>query len=237
MAQKIVFIPGVGEVTLAKRRGTTNIRLSINAAGKIRVGLPSWTPYAAGITFVKSKSEWISKQLAHHAIDPLQEGDLIGKAHRLHFLLEPDINAIKTKVAERAIYITSDLSFDHPKVQSRALAAAERSLKNESSKLLPKRLEQLALKNGFSYKDVRVRKLTARWGSCSSAKAITLSYYLIQLPWHLIDYVLLHELSHTEHLHHGKDFWERFTKALPDARKMQKEIRNYRPVVKPYKEI
>jgi predicted metal-dependent hydrolase len=188
MAQKTVFVPSVGEVILSKRRGTTHLRISINAAGKVRVGLPSWTPYATGIAFVKSKSDWISKQLAQH-------------------------------------------------VQAKTMAAAERALKAEAIKLLPQRLKLLALKNGFNYKDVRVRKLTARWGSCSSTKVITLSYYLIQLPWPLIDYVLLHELTHTQHMHHGSRFWDRFKQVLPTARMLQKEIRSYRPIVKPYKAL
>jgi hypothetical protein len=55
----------------------------------------------------------------------------------------------------------------------------------------------------------------------------------MQLPWHLIDYVLLHELVHTKHLHHGKDFWDEFKIALPEARKLQKEMHGYKPQVKP----
>jgi predicted metal-dependent hydrolase len=214
-----------------------HIRLSISAAGKIRVGLPNWIPYATGITFVKSKSDWISKQLSQHSIDSLKEGDLIGKSHRLHFIYEPKIRNTTARVSERAIAITSDMPYDHPEVQARALAAAERALKAEAANLLPQRLEQLAKKYNFSYKDVVVRKLTARWGSCSNKKNITLSYYLVQLPWPFIDYVLLHELTHTEYLHHGKDFWDRFKQVLPNARSMQKEIRGYRPIVKPYKEV
>jgi predicted metal-dependent hydrolase len=237
MSQKIVFVPNVGEVTLSKRRGTTHLRISISAAGKIRVGLPAWTPYATGIAFVKSKSDWISKQVSNHTLSAIKDGDLIGKAHRIHFLYEPQARNIKTKISEQAIYVTSDMPYDHPMVQAKALLAAERALKNEALKLLPQRLKHLSKKYSFTYKEVRVKKLTARWGSCSNTKVITLSYYLLQLPWHLIDYVLLHELTHTEHLHHGKGFWDRFKQVLPSARKLQKEIRSYRPIVKPYKEI
>jgi predicted metal-dependent hydrolase len=237
MAQKTVFVPSVGEVILSKRRGTTHLRISINAAGKVRVGLPSWTPYATGIAFVKSKSDWISKQLAQHALDPLKEGDLVGKSHRLHFIFNPQATGITTRINSSTIYITSDMAYDNPSVQAKTMAAAERALKAEAIKLLPQRLKLLALKNGFNYKDVRVRKLTARWGSCSSTKVITLSYYLIQLPWPLIDYVLLHELTHTQHMHHGSRFWDRFKQVLPTARMLQKEIRSYRPIVKPYKAL
>jgi predicted metal-dependent hydrolase len=84
---------------------------------------------------------------------------------------------------------------------------------------------------------VQIRKLTARWGSCSSAKVITLSYYLMQLPWPLIDYVLLHELSHTEHMNHGSDFWGKFESVLPGAKVLRKEIRTYKPLVQAHQII
>src|SRR5213075_157516 len=92
------------------------------------------------------------------------------------------------------IVITSNLPLESVDVQAKAQKAAERALKVEAENLLPQRLKILAERHNFSYKDVKIRKLTSRWGSCSNAKNIRLSYYLIQLPWPMIDYVLLHEL-------------------------------------------
>ena len=43
---------------------------------------------------------------------------------------------------------------------------------------------------------------------CSAAGSINLSCYLMLLPSHLMDYVLLHELSHTKEMNHGPRFWE-----------------------------
>jgi predicted metal-dependent hydrolase len=89
MAQRTVFVPEIGELILSKRKGATHLRLSINAAGKIRVGMPYWTPYQAGIAFAKSKSAWIRAQIANHNARNLQNGDLIGKSHRLHYNYKP----------------------------------------------------------------------------------------------------------------------------------------------------
>jgi predicted metal-dependent hydrolase len=237
MSQKNVFVPGVGDVTLSKRRGTTNIKLSINAAGKIRVSMPYWAPYATGINFLKTKTDWIQKQIDAHSTDYLKDGDLIGKAHRLKFAQDYKTQKISSRITPTTILITSNLPFNNVEVQKKAMAASERALKAEADKLLPQRLALLAEKYSFNYKSVKVRKLTARWGSCSSSKEITLSYYLLQLPWHLIDYVLLHELTHTEHLNHSKSFWERFMQVLPAAKQCRREIRNFRPVVQAHKQL
>lgn len=83
----------------------------------------------------------------------------------------------------------------------------ERTLKHEARRLLPVRTEELAAQHGFVYRAIRIQPSKGRWGSCSSGKTINLSCYLMLLPAHLIDYVLLHELCHTVEMNHGERFW------------------------------
>lgn len=88
------------------------------------------------------------------------------------------------------------------------LSEAEISdLRKKAKAYLPDRLRILADIHGFSYTSVSINKSRTRWGSCSSKKSINLSLYLILVPAHLIDYVLLHELCHTIHMNHGSEFW------------------------------
>ena len=112
-----------------------------------------------------------------------------------------------------------------------AVRAAERAMKKEAEQLLPSRLADLARKHNYSYSSVTVRKLVSRWGSCSSHKVISLSYFLMQLPWELIDYVILHELAHTKRMNHSPDFWEELEKTCPNARQLRKQIKEFRPVI------
>ena len=72
---------------------------------------------------------------------------------------------------------------------------------------------------------------SGRWGSCDSKRNIVLNLYLMELPWELIDYVLFHELTHTEVLRHGPDFWSAMKRVLPDVQRRRKAIKSYRPVV------
>jgi predicted metal-dependent hydrolase len=237
MAQKTVFLPEIGELVLSKRRGATQMRLSINAAGKVRVGMPYWTPYQSGILFAKSKVDWINKHLSNHSSQLLNDGDLIGKSHRLNYVYKPNQQSVTANVRANLITVSSSHDLGNSLVQKKALDASEKALRIEAEHLLPIRLKSLAKQYGFEYKNVQIRKLVARWGSCSSTKTITLSYYLIQLPWHLIDYVIIHELIHTKHMHHGKEFWDDFKNIMPNARSLQKDIRKYKPLVQAYKII
>jgi predicted metal-dependent hydrolase len=228
MALKTISIPEIGEVTLAKRRGTRHIRLTITARGQVRIGMPLWTPYSIGIEFAKSKSDWINKQLAHHSSGKIVEGSRIGKAHRIYFVSK-NSGKITSRVEINNIYIYSHLPPSNAQVQKKAGEAGEKALGMEAKQLLPNRLEVLAKKHGYSYNGTQVKKLTSRWGSCSSEKVITLSYYLIQLPWHLIDYVLVHELIHTRPMNHSPAFWREVEAILGNVKEMRKEIKSHKP--------
>ena len=88
------------------------------------------------------------------------------------------------------------LDFSNAAVQTAAAAAAQRALKKQAEQLLPGRLAELAQKHNCSYQEPAHQRLTSRWGGCDQKQRIVLNSYLMQLPWDLIDYVILHELAH-----------------------------------------
>ena len=233
MATRLVFIEGIGQVTLARRHGTRNIRLSINASGRIRVGLPYWVPYKTAINFAKTRQDWIAEQQILNQRAVLRSGVRVGKAHTLYINMDPKIKNIKIRLDTTAVYVTSPHEETDARVQQKAHQACERALSAEANKILPHRLKSLSSLHGYPYKELKIRKLTSRWGSCSSQKTITLSYYLMQLPWGLIDYVILHELAHTRHLNHSPIFWRDLEKLAPKAKMLQREIRAHKPRIQP----
>ena len=93
--------------------------------------------------------------------------------------------------------------------------------------LLSKRLAKLASKNNFEYNRVSIRNQKTRWGSCSSKNNINLNKKLLHLPSELIDYILLHELVHTRVKNHSKDFWNELETVVPNARTIDKQLREY----------
>ncbi len=231
MATKQVFIPNIGPVTLYKRRGNRSIRLSITLEGEVRVSMPYWLPYKAGEEFAASKATWLAGHQQKRA-DPLEHGHYIGKAHRIYF-------EQGTGASASARITPTEIRVHHPKgslaqddiVQKRARAASIRALRQEAEQVLPGRLRKLAETHGFEFKSVQVKQLKSRWGSCSSRQEITLNLFLMQLPWHLIDYVLLHELTHTQVMQHGKPFWDVLEQHLPNARACRQEINTHQPIL------
>ncbi len=232
MATRQVTIPTIGPVTLYKRRGNRSLRLSVGMNGEVRVSLPYWVPYKAAEEFAKGKAAWILANQTKQSV-LLTHGQHIGKAHRLFFQVESGRSSISTRVDRTDIIVHHPLHMGvaHEDVQAKAHAASIRALRQESERLLPQRLQTLAEQHGFRYKSVGVKQLKSRWGSCSNTQEITLNLFLMQLPWHLIDYVLLHELTHTKVMHHGPAFWKELESHLPNARSLKREINTHQPTL------
>lgn len=94
--------------------------------------------------------------------------------------------------------------------------------------VLTARLNQLAVRHGLQYNRAFIRDQKTRWGSCSSRNNINLNIRLVGLPQELMDYVIVHELVHTEFKNHGVDFWAELGRLVPDAGRLRRELRRYR---------
>ena len=92
---------------------------------------------------------------------------------------------------------------------------------------LVKKLQLLANKYGFSYNRVFIRNQKTRWGSCSSKNNISLNMKLVRLPDELVDYVILHELTHTIIKDHSKAFWAEMDKLVGNRKQMSSRLRSY----------
>lgn len=65
---------------------------------------------------------------------------------------------------------------------------------------------------------------TSNWGSCSISANINLSTRTLLLPHEMMDYVIVHELSHLVEMNHSKRFWNVVEKVMPDYEKKESWI-------------
>jgi len=74
---------------------------------------------------------------------------------------------------------------------------------------------------------VTITKAKRRWGSCSGKNRVSLSCFLVKLPYEVIDYVIVHELCHIKHKNHSKEFWEEVAKHCPEYKNLIASLRNF----------
>lgn len=233
MPKKYFNVDDVGAVCVTKRRRSRRLRLRIASDGQIHVSIPYWVPYRSALSFVSEKQQWISMHQPSTTV--IAEGDIIGRHHRVVVRRSSQSSAPKARVSDSEILLTIPKDSDVAAVDAQvALAkAAQRALVKRASQLLPARVEMLAEKHGFSYRHLRFRAMKSRWGSCSSERDITLNVYLLQLDDQLIDYVILHELLHTEIAAHGQVFWRRLADYVDDLPAIRRQMRALEPRILP----
>lgn len=101
-------------------------------------------------------------------------------------------------------------------------------LRRQARVVIPRRVAELAHIFGFDYGKVTIRDTSSRWGSCSSAKNLSFSLRLMKVSEELRDYVILHELCHTVHMHHQKDFWDLLESVCPGSKALDKALKSQR---------
>lgn len=93
-----------------------------------------------------------------------------------------------------------------PKLPPEALKARIEELRRAAREDLPARIARLSAATGLRYEKLSIRASRTKWGSCSGRNHISLSLFLMGIPEHLRDFVILHELCHTVHHNHSPRF-------------------------------
>lgn len=85
-------------------------------------------------------------------------------------------------------------------------------------------IERVGARCGFTYQRVQVRRQKSRWGSCSAKGTISLNCKLLFLSPELVNYIMVHELSHTVHLNHSASFWFLVARVEPRYKDLDAQV-------------
>ncbi len=88
--------------------------------------------------------------------------------------------------------------------------------KENAKEIISARVHELHTHSKKAIKSVRIKDMKTRWGSCSSMGGLNFSWRLIMAPPEVVDYVIIHELSHFNHLNHSERFWKLVEARCPD---------------------
>ncbi len=88
----------------------------------------------------------------------------------------------------------------------------------EARRIITERVDALATQFEVSYGKIYIRNQRARWGSCSSRRNLSINWRLIMAPPEIMDYILIHELTHLEQMNHSARFWQLVAARCPDYR-------------------
>jgi predicted metal-dependent hydrolase len=227
MPNKVVHFKSIGPVTFFRNRRSKNMKISVKPDKSVLVSFPFFVSEKEILTFLTQNESWIRRQ----------QEKVNAKRNKLSAerVFKTKLHTIKLcagKIQETK-FSGNCIRFHSPEFSSEKTHAIVEKLitdvyRLEARKLLPPRLNELAKKHHFQYQKVTIRNNKRNWGSCSSRNNISLNLQMMKLPDHLIDYILLHELVHTEIKDHSERFWKRLDVVTGNrARELAREVKKY----------
>ena len=227
MIAKVVQFNNIGSVTLRKNRRSKNIKISVKPDKSVHVSFPFFVSPREVTSFVVKNEQWILSQKQKFELrKPFfgEETKLKTKFYKVSFVRSEADSGQRV-----GNHITLKIADFKSETSNRFIENTLVSIyRYEAKKLLPVRLKELAELYHFQYNKITIRNNKRNWGSCSSKNNISLNLQMMKLPDELIDYILLHELVHTEIKNHGPGFWEKLNLVTNNrAKELAKQVRKY----------
>lgn len=210
-----------------------SIRMRLSPRGEIVVSAPKRTPLALIKKAVRDARNELENIKNSANIEKYYNSQQIGHSHKLVVVSSDVSTEPRVKLQDRllVVYLPKDISITEPSIQNMIRQDVTKILRKEAKAYLPKRLNTLANRFGYSYQAIRFPHTISRWGSCSSRGTISLNIALMKLPLDLIDYVIIHELTHTIHMNHSTDFWRDVERHDPEFRSHRKLMKQHSPII------
>ena len=212
----------------ARRKKT--VAVTVDAAGAVLLVVPMQLSIGELDAMVRRKAPWIDKQMRR--IESLEStpfprefvsGESIlylGRHYRLKVRPQEFGDA---KLRGRWLHVPAQAGAGQP---AEVRAALVSWLRRRAEERLPERVEAWRMKVGVPMPQVLVADQRKRWGSCGQGGTIRLNWRIIQAPMRLIDYVVVHELTHLLHRGHGRDYWQAVGRFMPGYERRREELRD-----------
>ena len=227
--KQIISDKDFGKIHFVVRRSARNITMRVKEDG-LHVTTPPYRSITALIAPFRERLRNVCSEVKPKPFD--LNFSIEAECFRLKLETSPLKNfTVSMRDETVVIACPAHADFTTERVQTLVKNAVMRAMRKKAEEYLPPLVQYWSSLFDLPYNKVTISKARSRWGSCSSKRDISLSFYLMLLPAHLMDYVILHELAHTREMNHGPKFWELLNQ-LTDGKALalRKELRMHRPV-------
>lgn len=200
------------------RSHRSSLTLHVGPGGEVIVKAPFLVPNFVIKRFIKEKEEWIKRSIEKlEARKPAQkkyvEGEeflFLGKTYHLklhsgthivlrdNFLLLPKASLFRAQKELAAWYM------------------------QQAREVISSRVELHAKEMKATYTGLLFSDTKSKWGTCFADNFLQFNFRLIMTPLMVLDYVVIHELTHTTEKNHSDAFWRKvrlYTPAYKQHRK------------------
>jgi len=214
------------------------LRLLIRPEG-IEVVAPEGLPESTVLAFVRQHSGWAQAKLEEMQarLAKLRQGraerfpaeggsvPLEGRETPL-FIEETGGNRVRISLEERGLRLILPQTCGAERdryVRDALFGWMKRRLPGRVTELI----QRHAPLHGLYPRQLRIKSMRTRWGSCGPANDVNLNWLLGLAPLSVLEYVVVHELCHIRHRNHSGDFWELVAAHLPDWRQERQWLKTH----------
>lgn len=210
------------KIILSNRKSLT---LKIDRKGNLQVFAPKNMSLDKIFKFITEKEKWIISKQTQIKNSLSFNNDLFNFEQILFLGKKYPVIYIKSQedieLTNSALAVPNKIGFSNKKV--------EESLKKwyiqNAEYILIKRAKEILNHLKLSYKSLSIINSKAKWGMCDNKQNIYLNYKLLFLSHNLIDYVIMHEITHLTELNHSKNFYTELKRHLPNYKEEQSKLK------------
>ena len=231
------------------RRGKRRtIGFSVGPDG-LTVSAPKWVPLYEIDKAVLEKSGWILKklqetrdryqQLESARIDWKDGCSLLFLGDRVIVVLDPrhtfsgvgaelksNPSGAQPAADTAAPRLALHVGLPHSATADQIRDAVQAWLMRQAKRLFTERLDHFAPTLGVQWRKLSLSSAGTRWGSASADGSIRLNWRLVHFTLSVIDYVVVHELSHLRVMDHSPRFWDTVRAVVPDYADLRGQLKN-----------
>ena len=241
-ASRQTLLGGVAVAYEFKRGKRRTIGFSVGPDG-LTVSAPKWVPLYEIDKAVLEKQGWIIKKLretrARH--DRLESARIEWKdgatlpflGEQVMVVLDPrhafgGVGAELKSSAQTLACVTQltlHVGLPHAATPEQIKDAVQAWLMRQAKRLFTERLNHFAPTLNVQWKRLSLSSADTRWGSASADGSIRLNWRLIHFKPSVIDYVVVHELSHLIAMDHSPRFWDTVRTVVPDYAALRRQLK------------
>ncbi|TDP94678.1 hypothetical protein C7957_11013 [Halanaerobium saccharolyticum] len=185
---------------------------------------------------LKKKTNWILSKLKEmDKIKPApkekefmtgEKLPYLGRRYRLE--VNPvEISKVEVKLYQGKFIIDYPVELEEKKEQRREKirVALIEWYREHAKEKINERVDKYKVKLDVEPNNVVVKKQKKRWGSCSSKDNLNFNWKIIMAPMSIVDYLVVHELTHLIHDNHSRDFWATVAAVIPDIKEKKEWLK------------
>ena len=214
------------QIERTKRKKTISLQIKDN---KLIIKAPKLVSRKSLDELIQRKQNWIKQRaIMNFEEQNLRNREFInnekfyfrGKAYKLSLIAGQEKSV---KIVEDQLIVT--FMGNGPIAMKATKTLLEKWYLREALKVLKIRTIELAKIMKVKPRGMKVKNYISKWGSCTIDHKISYNWRIIMAPDDIIDYLIVHELSHIFEPNHSKNFWQHVGKYCDDFQKKRRWLR------------